>query len=302
MVILMVMVMAPVMGIDPYPDLSDPDSLFFEAEEGVILHYKMSGEGEPVMVLLHGFGASGFSWRAVMEKLAEHNRVIAIDRTGFGLSSRPLELERYSLNPYSQVAQMRYMMRLVDQVAGPDAQVILVGHSAGGAVAALTALEYPHRVERLILVAPALFSGRGPSWSSVFQDTQLSLSMPIVKAMIARQFEDLLMSSWHDPSGITPNVVEGYKKPLLVPDWEKALQAFTEAQQDIGLGDRLDQLQLPVLIINGDQDQIVPLPQAQRAHAMIEGSKLVVMDRCGHLPHEEYPEIWLSQVKSFLRE
>lgn len=297
--ILLFLATAGVMGIDPYPDLSEANSRFFLAEEGVVLHYQRMGEGSPTIVLLHGFGASVFSWRTVMEELSELGTVIAIDRTGFGLSARPLNLEAYDVNPYSQHAQVRYMMTLVDHTVGQEEPLILIGHSAGAAIAVLAALDHSDRVKRLVLEAPSVLSSRGPSWGSIFADTQLSLSMPIVKAWIGRQFEDLLMSSWYDPSGITPEVVEGYKKALSVPDWEKALQAYTLAQQDIDLASRLGSLNLPVLVISGAEDQIVPLSQSKRTAEMIPGAVLKVISECGHIPHEEHPTRWLEWVKPF---
>ncbi len=299
--IFLVFGIASVMGIDPYPDLSEANSRFFLAEEGVILHYQRAGEGSPTILLLHGFGASVFSWRTVMEDLSTIGTVIAIDRTGFGLSARPLNLEAYDMNPYSQIAQVRYMVALVNQTVGPEEPFILIGHSAGAAIAVLAALEYPDRVDRLVLEAPSVFAARGPSWESIFSDTQISLSMPIVKAWIARQFEDLLMSSWYDPSGVTPEVVEGYKKSLRVPDWEKALQAYTLAQQNIDLASRLGTLTLPVLVISGAEDQIVPLSQSVRTAEMIPGAVLKVIPECGHIPHEEHPTQWLEWVRSFVR-
>lgn len=82
----------------PIPPLQDtlPESALFDRDSNMIeidqlkIHYKELGTGEPAFILLHGFGASTFSWRHIMEPLAEYGRVIAYDRPGFGLTSRPM--------------------------------------------------------------------------------------------------------------------------------------------------------------------------------------------------------------------
>ena len=79
---------APLTGTVPERELADPDSQFVEVN-GLNVHYKEMGNSTPVFILLHGFGASEFSWREVMEPLSESGRVIAYDRPAFGLTGRP---------------------------------------------------------------------------------------------------------------------------------------------------------------------------------------------------------------------
>ena len=144
----------PLENTYPPKALADPDSRFIEVE-GIEIHYKQQGAGGSALILLHGFGASTFSWREVMEPLAANATVVAFDRPAFGLTERPLTWDTF--NPYATSNQARLTVGLMDALGIERA--VLVGNSAGGTVAALTALTYPERVEALILVDAAIYAG-----------------------------------------------------------------------------------------------------------------------------------------------
>ena len=90
----------PLTGTVDESELADPESKFVEIN-GLSVHYKEMGHGEPVFILLHGFGASEYSWREVMEPLSKFGRVIVYDRPAFGLTDRPMSGEWTGANPYS---------------------------------------------------------------------------------------------------------------------------------------------------------------------------------------------------------
>ena len=157
---------APLTGTVSERELADPDSRFVEVN-GVTVHYKEMGQGEPVFILLHGFGASEFSWREVMEPLSTSGRVIAYDRPAFGLTERPMEGNWTGTNPYSVQGNVELLDGLMDEL-GVD-KAILVGNSAGGEVAAAYAIKHPERVQGLVLVDPAVRErepGSSPSMGS----------------------------------------------------------------------------------------------------------------------------------------
>ena len=132
----------PLENTVPVEQLVDADSKFVEVN-GVNVHYKTWGEGAPTFVLLHGFGASVFSWHEVVEPLAQYGTVIAYDRPAFGLTERPLEWEGES--PYGPQAQVDIVIGLMDALKVEKAT--LVGNSAGGTVSMQVALQYPERVD-----------------------------------------------------------------------------------------------------------------------------------------------------------
>ena len=176
----------PLRGLVPAERLADADSRFIDVPLGsdsVRVHYKELGSGERNLLLLHGFGASEFSWREVMADLAQGARVVAFDRPAFGLTERPLR-ENWGTaadwdahNPYSLQAQVDLTIGLLDQLGMERA--VLVGNSAGGTVAMLTALQHPERVEALVLLDPAVYAGeRGGGLRWLFQTAAGPASRP----------------------------------------------------------------------------------------------------------------------------
>ncbi|KAI3879289.1 hypothetical protein MKX03_024264 [Papaver bracteatum] len=199
--------------LDPV-DLADPDSCFCEFR-GVQVHYKVAGEegidenganvlsvnqnsskelvtNQPSkkrfpMVLLHGFGASVFSWDKVLKPLAQciGSKVIAFDRPAFGLTSRIFNAPNTTnastqnsskgsdlqpLNPYSMAFSVLATMYFINLLVAE--KIILVGHSAGSLVAVNTYFEAPERVAALILVAPAIAAPLSISQQKDHQETE----------------------------------------------------------------------------------------------------------------------------------
>jgi pimeloyl-ACP methyl ester carboxylesterase len=288
----------PLENTVPAESLADADSDFIEIN-GVDVHYKKFGEGETTFILLHGFGASLFSWREVTAPLAKFGTVIAYDRPAFGLTERPMEWE--GENPYSQNAQVELVIGLMDALG--IKQAVLVGNSAGGTVSMLTYLKYPERVTSLILVDPAVYAGGGaPAWIRPLLGTpQMRRLGPLFARQIQTRGPEIIETAWHDPSKLTPDIVAGYQKPLQIENWDKALWELTISSRESGLAERLTEFNLPVLVITGDDDRIVPTEQSIRLGGEIPNAGLVVIPQCGHVPHEECPAEFMQAVIDFLK-
>ncbi|MGQ9717156.1 MAG: alpha/beta fold hydrolase [Anaerolineae bacterium] len=296
----------PLEGTVPPEQLADPDSRFVEVN-GISVHYKMAGEGEPALILLHGFGASTFSWREVMGPLSEIGTVVAFDRPGFGLTERPMPGEwgrgAASLrprSPYAPESQADLTVGLMDALGIERA--ILVGNSAGGTVAILTALTYPERVAGLVLVDAAVYAGGGtPGWLRPLLNTpQMRHLGPLIARRIQEWGVEFARSAWHDPSKLTPEIWEGYAKPLRAENWDRALWEVTRASHPLNLPERLAEVTAPALVITGDDDRIVPTEQSIRLAGEIPGAQLVVIPECGHVPQEECPAPFLEALEAFL--
>jgi pimeloyl-ACP methyl ester carboxylesterase len=282
----------------PERELADADSQFIEIN-GLDLHVKTRGQGEPVFLLLHGFGASLYSWNPVMEPFSQLGRVIAFDRPAFGLTERPLAWE--GPNPYSPDAQVDLVIGLLDHF-GVD-QAILVGNSAGGSVAMQTALTHPGRVSALILVDPAVYTGGGsPTWiRPLLRTPQARRLGPLFVRQIQQRGPQLIEVAWHDPTRITSETLELYKKALQADHWDQALWEFTLASRDLDLDQKLAQFNLPVLVITGDDDRIVPTADSIRLAGELPDASLSVIEAAGHVPHEEKPEAFMDAVRQFLK-
>ncbi|NUM47478.1 MAG: alpha/beta hydrolase [Anaerolineales bacterium] len=281
----------------PPAQLADPDSQFIEIN-GLTVHYKEIGSGETVFLLLHGFAASEFSWREVMEPLAAYGRVIAFDRPAFGLTDRPLAWE--GTNPYSAEGQIALTLGLMDALGVEKA--ILVGNSAGGTLSLALALAHPERVSALVLVDAAVYAGGGaPAWvRPLFSTPQMQRVGPLFVRGIQNWGIDFAKSAWHDPSKISEDVWVGYTKPLQVENWDKGLWLLTTASEESDLAERMDEITFPTLVVTGDDDRIVPTEQSIRLSEEIPGAYLYIVPNCGHVPHEECPKVFLEAVSEFL--
>jgi pimeloyl-ACP methyl ester carboxylesterase len=287
-------------GLQTERELADPDSQFV-AINGVTVHYKEMGQGDTTFILLHGFGASLFSWREVLGDFSEYGRVVAYDRPAFGLTGRPMPGDWTGESPYSTASNVELLAGLMDALDIEKA--ILVGNSAGGTVSVAFALKYPERTQALILVDPALYGGGGrfPSWVSPLLATpQMRHVGPLLVRGIAESGNDTILQAWHDPSLVTEEIFAGYRKPLQAKNWDRALYEFTIASRPLGLNERLAELKMPVVVIAGDDDRIIPTEYSVQAAQEIPGSGLAILPNCGHVPQEECPQAFMEAVQKFM--
>jgi pimeloyl-ACP methyl ester carboxylesterase len=287
----------PAEGTRPVSELADPDSKFVEINN-LNIHYKVMGRGEPVFVLLHGFGASLYSWHAVVEPLSQIGTVIAYDRPAFGLTERPMTWS--GVNPYGSQANVDLLLGLLDHFNVNKA--ILIGNSAGGTVSLQFALQHPERVQALILVDPAVYEGGGgPSWlRPLYRTPQMQHLGPLVVRSIQSRGLEIIKMAWHDPSRITQVTLDGYTRPLHAEDWDRALWYFTLASEDTGLTDHLKDFSVPILVVTGDDDRIVPTASSIKLAGELPNAQLAVIPEAGHVPQEEQPATFLQAVEEFL--
>jgi pimeloyl-ACP methyl ester carboxylesterase len=262
----------------------------------------MAGQGEMAIILFHGFASSTFSWREVMAPLAKTATVIAYDRPAFGLTERPLKWK--GQNPYSTDAQVDLLLALMDFQSIDKA--VLIGNSAGGSLALLTAIRHPERVQALVLVDPAIYlrqsGGLLSGWlRPLLKTPQLHRIGPLFVRSIQNWANDFGRKAWHDPSRLTDEIWQGYRLPLRVENWDRGFWEYTIASNPLHLEKMLDQVKVPTLVITGDDDRIVPTEDSVRASKAIPGAQLVIISESGHVPHEEQSEAFLRAVNSFIR-
>lgn len=291
-------------GTATYKEVAGEGATFASAQ-GIEIYYEKTDfvcqEGKdcsnpPVIFLMHGFGANTFSFREVTEPLSQLGDVIAYDRPGFGLSERPTSWE--GENPYGSVGQDLILDELITEFAsGRD--VILVGHSAGGTLAAQYVVDNKDAVQGLILISPAILStGGSPSWLNwVFSIPQLDHLGPLLVSSIASSGMDLLNESWYNKDLITEEVKAGYREPLSVIGWEEGFWEFNRAPRAFDVKDRLDEITVPTLLITGDTDTVVATADTVKLAEMIKDSVLFVIPKSGHLAQEETPEDTMKAIR-----
>ena len=282
------------------PEQLAEDGSQFVDLHGIRVHVKVIGHGRPVLVLMHGFAASTFTWHKVIDRLAQVSTDIAFDRPGFGLTSRPVDGEWEGTNPYDHDAQADLAVELLDRLRIEKA--ILVGHSAGGTVATLTALRHPDRVESLVLVAPAIYSDLPPpTWLRPLLNQRAARAIaPFFARAMARATTPIMNHAWHDPGRITGDEREGYTQPFRLNGWDTSMVEVARANRPHNLANRLEELTLPVLVITGDDDHVIPTAESRRLALDLPHAELKEIPDCGHIPQEEKPEEFLQAILPFI--
>ena len=123
---------------------------------------------------------------------------------------------------------------------------------------------------------------------------------PLVSRSLAAQGDRLIKLAWHDPTKVTTDVLAGYRRPLQVENWDRALWEFTLAGRDLKLGERIKDVKAPALVITGDDDRVVPTADSIRLASELLNAELVVIPNCGHLPQEECPGPFLAVATRFM--
>jgi pimeloyl-ACP methyl ester carboxylesterase len=267
----------------------------FETIAGRRVRFVRQGSGPP-LVLLHGFASSIYTWKDVLPLLAQEHDVVALDFPGFGQSDCPSDL---SFDEYPAV-----VLGLLDRLGLSRAS--LVGNSMGGAVAVAVAAEQPLRVERLVLLDAAGFNldekdrpaairlvGSGPVAAVL---DRLPLRRLIV-GMSLRQvfFDDAL---------VTRERIDEYLEPVLRGGTPQAIRSLLASRSlhPATVEGLLAKVVAPALIVWGREDEWIPLRDAGRFAAALPGSRVVVLDRCGHMPQEERPAEVARHIGAFLAE
>lgn len=257
-----------------------------------LVHVEQAGSGEPVL-LLHGFGASTYSWRKVIPALSASHRVIAMDLNGFGYTERPRDLASYT-----REGQATLILGVLDALGIDRAHI--VGHSYGGGLSLLLASTHPERFRTLVLVdssAPTYPDDRRSRLASSRPFANLFLrAVALRPAMVRRS----LRASVFDDSLITPDLVQAYLARVRIEGAEDAFYGLTVPRTVPGPKVRLDQIRVPILAVWGAEDHLISLATGQRSVARIPGSEFVVIEHCGHLPMEEKPEELLKALLPFL--
>ncbi len=264
----------------------------FLSIHGRLVHVEQEGTGEPV-VLLHGFGASTYSWRKVMPELATRFRVIAIDLNGFGYTERTSDLASYT-----REGQGRLVLDVMDTLG--IARAHIVGHSYGGGITLWLAAYHPERFLSMVLTdssAPTYSFDRRSRVASLKPLTALFLRSVVLRPATIRKS---LLRSVHDPSLVTPELVQAYFDRIRIEGVIDAYYGLTVPVR--GPIDKVDlaKIEVPALVVWGADDQIVSLPAGRRGTSVLPHSRFVVIPDTGHIPMEECPAEWLRIVMPFL--
>jgi pimeloyl-ACP methyl ester carboxylesterase len=292
----------PADGPDPYGD-PDPDWLRVDWREhlrqldivGARVNYVELGEGPPLL-LVHGLSGAWQNWLETIPHFARTHRVIALDLPGFG--SSPMPPWEISIPAYG-----RFVRDFCERVG--IERCSLVGNSMGGFIATEVAISDPDRVDDLTLVSAA-----GITWARARREPAMML------ARVGRAATPLLLrfqrsgitrprlrrQSWSgvvfDPNSLRKEMLwENLEPAVHSPGWMDAMTSLV----GYDIRHRLEEIEVPTLIVWGRNDRVVPVPAALSYKKRIgENAELVIFDHCGHVPQIERPERFNRVLEDFL--
>ena len=265
--------------------------------DGVRVHYQEAGDpNAPALVLIHGFASSTLVWSKVFLPLAEIGfRVIAIDMVGFGYSGKPRNGE------YTIAGQASLLNSLLDRLNIKRAT--LAGSSYGGAVAATCALDYPQRVQKLVLIGtvnnnrPLNYKLMRVFGSPVFGDVVSPLLIGSRRLLRRRMKRVYDRHEW----ALDERRVDARHLPLRAAGTQRAIIRTVRRWDAERISREAHLIHQPTLLLWGENDREIPLADGERLHEQIPGSRLIVFLNCGHVPQEEYPEEFTKIVADFCK-
>lgn len=266
------------------------------------ISYRCAGEQGPVILLLHGMASSSASWEDTLRLLGENHRVIAPDMLGHGDSEKPPG--DYSLGAFASLARDLLVALDLDSAT-------VVGHSLGGGVAMQILYQYPHLVDRLVLVdSGGLGRDVSPALRAVILPAAEYL-MPLLFNSRTRAVGGLLNRMLSGlPVKLSPAMVQvGYALSSLTD--HEARAAFVSTARsvlDIG-GQRVDGRDrfyltagVPTLLVWGGKDVVIPVTHAHATKIAMPEVQLEIFERSGHFPQCEEPQRFAEVLTGFIRD
>jgi pimeloyl-ACP methyl ester carboxylesterase len=258
---------------------------------GLRLHMRDTGpRAAPAVIMLHGFGSSLQTWDYWAAGLAANHRVIAYDLPGFGLTGTD------PTGDYSDDRSVAVLLALMDKLG--IARASLIGNSLGGKIAWNFALKHQDRVEKLVLVSPDGFASEGfdyektPSTPFIMKILPYVLPKPLLRATLA--------PAYGDPAALTEPLMTRYHDMMRAPGVRAATLARMSQVMLHDPTDRLPRIKIPVLLIWGEKDAMIPFSNSADYLRLLPHASLAPFPGLGHVPQEEAPAVSLGPVEAFL--
>jgi pimeloyl-ACP methyl ester carboxylesterase len=295
----------PAEGPDPYGN-PDPEWLRIDWREHLrsvdvggarINHVEMGSGPGPAILFVHGLSGSWQNWLENIPHFARAHRVLALDLPGFGASPMPpwtISIETYG----------RLLHDFCEALGVGDC--VLVGNSVGGFVSAEAAITAPGRFERLVLVSAAGIShARMRAEPAEMAGRFAVAASPLLlrfqeRGLLRPRIRDWAFRMLFDRPGLlrTELIWEFFTNGAGRPGF---LPTFT-GLMGYDVLDRLEEVEVPTLIVWGRDDRIVPSADALGYGQRLRNSRTVIFDRCGHVPMAERPVRFNRVLETFLAE
>lgn len=308
----------PDIPVENLMDSYTTDSSAFLEVDDMKVHYRDEGEG-PAVFLIHGTFASLHTWDAWTEALTDSFRVVRLDLPGFGLTGPQPN------NDYSAKASL-FVFEELRKKLGIESWTV-GGNSLGARMAAEYTRHFPEHINGLMMLNGAGGLGTRPSMSDTIGTKQAGAPavqrqrQPLVFRLLAKPrlrntlsvltpkfaFRHSLQEVYVDPQKITPETVTRYYELLRREGNRRSFltrnQPPTADRSQIPPlpeGGYLPELDIPILILWGEQDAWIPVQNGRNLHQRLTRSELVIYENAGHVPMEEIPEISVQDARRFL--
>ncbi|MBA7700016.1 hypothetical protein ES703_108722 [subsurface metagenome] len=275
--------------------LQETDNKYI-AVNGVTIRYIVRGAGSPVL-LLHGLGEFVESWAFNVESLSEHYLVYALDLPGHGLSEKPA-------SGYSPLLVADFAIGFMQALRINRAS--LIGHSIGGFMSLSTAISFPEKVDKIVLVDSGGLSREMPLRFRLA--TLPILGEIMVKPTIKAGLRAGIKGAFYNPDLVTEEMVNMAYHYLKMPGAKRAMLSIIRnvtnlngASPEAVVIDKLHLINAPTLLIHGAQDKAIPVEEVQNICKLIPKARLEVFEECGHVPHLEKPAEFNETVIAFLK-
>jgi len=273
------------------------DSQFIDLENGVRVHFRDFGNPQRnALVLIHGTSDSLLTWDAISPMLEQQYRLISLDLPGHGFSSA------HPTADYSREQMSKTVVLLLDHLKLESAS--LMGNSLGGGIAWRTALDYPDRVEALVLLDPSGAPRAKKSKSNLgFRLLRTEFGRLIGRKITPRSLvQKSLTDTVEDPALVDDKITDRYWELLRLPGNRQALTELALQPWNETAWQNISQLTHPTLLVWGENDPLIPSSHADLFAAELENSQVLVYPGIGHLPMLELPEKLAEDVQNFLQQ
>lgn len=270
-------------------------SQFLPIGGGLTVHLRDTGPRDaPVLMLVHGSNASLHTWQPWADRLDSRYRIVRFDLPGHGLTG-PNPSGIYSTKAFVDVVEQVRAKLGIDRFA-------LAGNSMGGGVAWHYALAHPDRVTALVLVDSVGQPEPGRrSPPLAFRIARMPVIRSIATVITPRSLiADSLPQAFADPRRADAKAIDLYWELLRYPGNRQATIERFATPSDPATPALLRQLKMPVLILWGAHDRLIPVSSAHWLHANIPGSSLIVYPDAGHVPMEEVADRSAADLTAFL--
>lgn len=259
----------------------------------VKLHVDIKGEGSP-LIMLHGFGSSSHSFQHLVEPLSQRYSVYNFDLKGFGDSPKPTD---YRYSAYDQAVLISQYIK-----ANGLKDVTLIGHSYGGSIALTLALMDQENIAKMVLISPAAYKQYLPMLIRWMQKPVIGV-VGYFALPASYEVKESYRYAFYDNEKIPQETLDILTQNL---EKENAKYVYYHATYDLipedieEVSKQYKTIKIPTLLIWGKNDIVIPKNRGYRLKSDLQNAKLKIIDKCGHIPHEERPQKVLQQIIDFL--